>query len=224
VIVPGSDTPAPGLAPVSIAELLGRFEIVAPPVASARAAVTIILRDGSREVETLLIERTERAQDPASGQVALPGGHVEERDGSLAVTALRELGEEVGLGETDLAGPLRYVETRHAQRFSMDVAVFAAPLAPRGIAPRPWSHEEVATVFWLPRSTLGRTVRVHRDTALGLLEVPATVFEGHVLWGFTRRVLRDFYGLPPEDPATGPVFAKPPSVDPPTGGSASLPP
>jgi 8-oxo-dGTP pyrophosphatase MutT (NUDIX family) len=66
--------------------------------------VTILLRNGRSGVETLLIERTERPTDPASGQVAFPGGRVEESDGALVRTALRELQEEVGLTEGDLAG------------------------------------------------------------------------------------------------------------------------
>ncbi len=204
--VPGSDSPPAGLGPSTVEELLQRFPADVPPIGTAGAAVTIVLRDGDHEVEVLLIERTERLTDPASGQVGLPGGHVDDGDGSLVRTALRELREEVGLGETDLAGELRYVETKHAERFGLNVAVFAGCLAPRGLAPTPSSQDEVATVFWLPRSALNTTVRVHRETPLGLLEVPATVYAGHILWGFTRRVLRDFCGLPPEDPSMGPAF------------------
>jgi 8-oxo-dGTP pyrophosphatase MutT (NUDIX family) len=195
-----------GSAPRMIEGLLGRFEDVTPPVGSAGAAVTIVLRDGARSVEALLIERTESPTDPASGQVALPGGHVDEADGSLARTALRELREEVGLGESDLSGPIRYVRTTYAQRFRLHVAIFAAAIGPRSVAPVPSSAGEVATVFWLPRDALGRTERIHRETAEGLLEVPASVVDGHVLWGFTRRVLRDFFGLPAEDDAAGPAF------------------
>ncbi len=154
---------------------------------------------------------TERPTDPASGQVALPGGRVEDSDGSLRVTALRELEEEVGLTETDLAGPPRYVATENAFRFGLTVAVFAAELGSTARPPSVLSVDEVAHVFWLPRSALGSEKRVHRETDRGLLEVPATVFEGHVLWGFTRRLLREFYGLPKEDELGGPAFAPDPS-------------
>ena len=34
---------------------------------------------------------------------------------------------------------------------------------------------------------------ISRETAGGPVEVDATVFQGHVLWGFTRRVLREFF-------------------------------
>jgi 8-oxo-dGTP pyrophosphatase MutT (NUDIX family) len=173
--------------------------------------VTILLREGRSEVEFLFIERTERPTDPASGQVAFPGGRVEESDGSLMVTALRELQEEVGLTETDLAEPLRYVSTEDAVRFGIKVAVFAASLGSGGHPPTALSAQEVAHVFWMPRSALGETRRVHRETVRGLQPVPATVFEGHILWGFSRRLIRQFVGLPTEDEWGGPAFAPDPS-------------
>ena len=200
-----------GGAPATIAELLSRFPDDSPPAGSAGAAVTLVLRDGASEVETLLIERTERPTDPASGQVALPGGRVEESDGSLRATALRELQEEVGLTPTDLAGSPRYVGTENAQRFGIRVAIFAATLGPEPRLPTVLSEDEVAHVFWIPRSVLGTTQQVHRETGRGLIAVPATVFEGHILWGFTRRVVRGFFGLPAEDEWGGPAFAPDPT-------------
>jgi len=202
-----------GSAPGTLSGLLGRFAQGAPPAGSAGAAVTIVLRNGLSEVEALLIERTERATDPASGQVALPGGHVEDSDGSLEVTARRELAEEVGLTENDLDGPLRFVNIEHASRFGLDVAVFAGAIGPSAARPSPLSRDEVAHVFWLPRSALAQTTTVDRATGFGTRPVPATVFEGHVLWGFTRRVIRQFFGLPAEGDLGGAMFAPDPSRD-----------
>jgi 8-oxo-dGTP pyrophosphatase MutT (NUDIX family) len=200
-------TPAAGTAPETIAELLGRFPPGDPPVGTAGAAVTIVLRPGSREVEVLLIERAENKDDPASGQVGLPGGHVEDSDSSLGRTAIRELREEVGLVETDLTDAPRYVGTRDAARFRLKVAIFAAELSSRGQAPVPADREEVAHVFWLPRSALAQMRQVPRDTPLGWIDVAATVHDGHVVWGFTRRVLRDFFGYPAQDELGGLPFA-----------------
>jgi 8-oxo-dGTP pyrophosphatase MutT (NUDIX family) len=196
-----------GEPPRTIAGLLGRYADGAPPVGTAGAAVTIVLRDGVHAVEALLIERAENPTDPASGQVGLPGGHVEQRDSTMGETALRELEEEVGLRRTDLVAAPRYVETRYASRFKLKVAVFAAELAASGAAPAPVSHDEVAHVFWLPQTALEVERRVPRDTPMGWIEVPATVHEGHVVWGFTRRLLRDFFGYPPGDELGGVPFA-----------------
>jgi 8-oxo-dGTP pyrophosphatase MutT (NUDIX family) len=205
--VPSAERALAGSAPADIPSLLGRFAEGAPPAGAAGAAVTIVLRDGLSEVEVLLIERTERETDPASGQVAFPGGHVDDADGSLVVTARRELEEEVGMTENDLAGPLRFVSIEHASRFGLDVAVFVGAIGPTASPPSPLSRDEVAHVFWLPRSALATTVPVDRFTGVGARPVPATVYEGHVLWGFTRRVIRAFFELPAEGDLGGPTFA-----------------
>ena len=171
--------------------------------------MTLVLRAGGEDTETLLIERTVRSTDPASGQVALPGGHVDDRDGNLADTAARELEEEVGLTLADLEGPLRFVAVEQATRFRLKVGTFAAALGAANRAPYAHSAEEVAHVFWLPVRALATTRLVHRETVRGEHAVPATVFERHVVWGFTRRVLREFFEFPDEDELGGPMFPPP---------------
>ncbi|MGI0131992.1 MAG: NUDIX hydrolase [Thermoplasmata archaeon] len=161
----------------------------------------IVLREGSSEVETLLIERTVREEDPASGHVAFPGGRTQADDPDLAATAVRELEEEVGLTATDLAGAPVYVGTDFATAFSMRIGIFAAALAPTGRRASVSSPREVAHVFWLPRSSLTTTRRMTRETRVGPREVEATVYGAHVLWGFTRRVLLRFFEFPTPDPA-----------------------
>ena len=205
---------APGTAPRTVEALLSRLPEIAPPVSTAGAAVVIVLREGSADVETLLIERSERAEDPASGQVAFPGGHVADGDGSLADTALRELEEEVGLTRADLAGGLRYVGTELAVHFGLKVGIFAGALAPDAKPPTARSQEEVAHVFWLPRTALASSAPVVRETSRGFAEVRATVFEQHILWGFTRRVICQFFGIRSQDEPIGPVFAPRPPEPP----------
>ncbi|HUI38293.1 MAG TPA: NUDIX domain-containing protein [Thermoplasmata archaeon] len=178
-----------------ISELLAPHRSDPPPKSAAGAAVTIVLRSGRDDLEVLLIERTTREDDPASGQIALPGGHVDPRDADLGATAVRELEEEVGLSLSDLVPPIRFVGLEPSRRFEMTIGVFAAELAPHSPTPTRGSPTEVAHVFWLPRRAVDATERVLRDTSAGPIEVDATVYEGHVLWGFTRRVLRRFLGL-----------------------------
>jgi len=193
----------------SVNGLLQRFPVLRPPATTAGAAVTLVLRDGATEVEVLLIERATNPDDPASGEVALPGGRVEEQDGSLAATAIRELREEVGLGSGDLSGPLRFICAAPARRFGMHVGVFAAGLSRAASAPSIGSPEEVAHIFWLPGSALRESRLLTREIDGGERRVLATVRDSHVVWGFTRRVLREFFGLPSEDAADGPVFVGP---------------
>jgi 8-oxo-dGTP pyrophosphatase MutT (NUDIX family) len=193
------DAPADGIPP-AVGRWLARWPTDDLPHGSAGAAVTIVLREGRRDVETLLIERTVREDDPASGHVALPGGREDEQDPTIRSTALRELHEEVGIGPGDLHGTPRLVGVEIATLFGLRVAVFAAAL---GASPGPVtaSPDEVAHVFWLPVAALDHVKSVERLTTSGPREVPAIVHDGHVLWGFTYRVLREFFERPEPSPS-----------------------
>jgi 8-oxo-dGTP pyrophosphatase MutT (NUDIX family) len=192
---------ASGAVPADIATLIERFPSESPGTERAGAAVLIVLREGAQDIETLLIERAMRPGDRASGQIALPGGHVQPADQTLTDTALRECQEEVGLQRADLRGAPRFVGIETAQAFSMEVAVLAAELGAPASGPSVHSPGEVASIFWLPRSALARSDRVMRVTYRGPLEVPAVMYLDHVLWGFTRRLLLKFFGFPadPDD-------------------------
>jgi 8-oxo-dGTP diphosphatase len=186
--------------PDPITALLQRFPVQSPPPSVAGAAVTIVLKDGPGGVETLLIERAINDRDPASGDVALPGGHVDPGDTTLVETAVRELEEEVGLRAADLDAPLHFFGPVTASRFGLEVGVFASRLARHSPGPTVGRADEVADIFWLPQTALARSELVRRGAGAGEQRVRATVHEGHVLWGFTRRVLRQFFELPREDP------------------------
>ena len=155
-----------------------------------------VLRERHHDVEILLIERAHREGDPASGQVSLPGGHVDPADGDLRATALRELEEEVGLRRSDLVEPVRYVETTEAKRFSLSVGVFSAELASTARVPPNGDPGEVAGIFWLPYDALGHPVPMILPTPQGPLELPSVHHEGHVVWGFTLRVLGELFAGP----------------------------
>ncbi len=186
-------TDGPSEKTVTAEGFLARFSADSPPASAAEAAVLIVLREDGPEVETLLLERSHRPTDPASGEVSLPGGHVHPSDRSLRETALREFEEEVGLPSNDLTGPARFVSIEDAPRFGIRVGVFAALLdGGQTHDPAP-SPAEVAQLFWLPRKHLRTLSRLSRQTPTGPREVDAVVYEEHVVWGFTLRVLRQFF-------------------------------
>ncbi len=182
----------------SLQSWLAPWGLLPPPRDRAGAAVLMVLREGRDGAEVLLIERAVRPGRSGSGQVGFPGGHVEPDDETLRATALRECEEEVGLSAAHLRALPRYVGTRYASAFGLLVAIFAAPLAPFAPAPTARDPREVASTFWLPRSALEVTRMEPRETLFGRYPMPSAVHEGHVVWGFTRRVLREFFGLPRE--------------------------
>jgi 8-oxo-dGTP pyrophosphatase MutT (NUDIX family) len=61
-----------------------------------KSAVLILLFPENGKLKTVLIKRSEY-EGVHSGQISFPGGKHEDSDGSFAVTALREMEEEIGV-------------------------------------------------------------------------------------------------------------------------------
>jgi 8-oxo-dGTP pyrophosphatase MutT (NUDIX family) len=158
-------------------------------------AVALILAPGTLGLEALLIRRAERADDPWSGHIALPGGRREPGDPDRLATAVRETREEVGvsLPASALLGALD------------DLAPSVPRLPPLVIRPYVFGFEtrpeatrsdEVADVLWLPLGELpsceGKTTVTIRGVPV---EVPCFNRGGVVIWGLTYRILTGFLKL-----------------------------
>lgn len=154
-----------------------------PPV----AAVAIIIDPNDRGAAVLLIRRTERVGDPWSGQIAFPGGRKASSDRDFLETAMREAKEEVGieLREHELLGRLPLVQTR-TRRVQVVPYVFQlkTPVAVRG-------NREVAESFWVLLSALASipASKTEVDDEEGKLSVEAYIYDAHVIWGLTFRII-----------------------------------
>ena len=163
--------------------------------APRRAAVAVVLRHTAENgVELLLIKRSDREDDPWSGQIALPGGRRDPTDATLQDTAVRETLEETGI---DLArdgvvlGMLDELRPRTPVLPSIIVTPFVA--AVRADVPIVTS-DEVALAFWVALASLtDPTVAVESEvTARGTTwRVPSYLLGGHIVWGMTERILRN---------------------------------
>lgn len=146
--------------------------------------------------QVLLIERAARAGDPWSGQMGLPGGHVEPADADLIATAIRETEEEVGipLPRTALVRTLPDVAPKSITPPPFLVRPFVFQLSAR---PPVHLSAEVASADWIAWAEFldpanRREVRV---TLPGFdRTVPAFVIGGRVIWGMTERVLAPLVG------------------------------
>lgn len=162
------------------------------PPGIPRAAVALILRSGASGVELLLIKRAERADDPWSGHVALPGGRESSEDRSLRDTAIRETREETGvdLVQTgEMLGALNDLAPRSSPR-AIVVRPFVAIL--RTDAPLVLS-DEVAAAFWVPLASLlaSDAVTVSMVRVGGVERQVSSFLHGdYVVWGMTERILR----------------------------------
>jgi 8-oxo-dGTP pyrophosphatase MutT (NUDIX family) len=158
-------------------------------------AVALILTPGTLGLEALLIRRAERADDPWSGHIALPGGRREPVDEDRLATAVRETREEVGvsLPASALLGALD------------DLAPSAPRLPPLVIRPYVFGFEarpdasgsaEVAEAMWLPLDELPACEGKTSVTIRGVpVEVPCFNRNGVVIWGLTYRILNGFLKL-----------------------------
>ena len=161
------------------------------------AAVALILLEGPQGLETLLIRRAERADDPWSGQVALPGGRRDPTDADLLGTAIRETREETGveLSAAERLGVLDDLYPRTSTLPPVVVRPYVFALASR---PTLVPGVEAARVFWLPLARLTQR-GVRRDLTLAVRGVertfPAYVIEETVIWGMTERILTPFLKL-----------------------------
>ena len=135
------------------------------PVRPREAASVILLRGGDAALEVLLGRRNPGARFMPDAWV-FPGGAVDDGDGGLRTTALRELVEEAGI---ELAGPdallawSRWITPRHLP-IRFDTHFFAAA-APAGADARPDGEELVAMDWFAPEAALG----AHARGELGLM-------------------------------------------------------
>ena len=178
-----------------IREALGSYEAVTVAAEGKRvASVAIVLRDGERGPEVLLIERATREGDPWSGHMAFPGGRMDDTDRDVQAAAVRETWEEVGvdLANAEVLGRIDDMEGQHAAASRMVISAFAFFIQ----APGPLSllNSEVEDAFWFPLASL-LDPDVHVDYPMkrfGMGNFPGLLVgtpERHVVWGLTYKFL-----------------------------------
>jgi 8-oxo-dGTP pyrophosphatase MutT (NUDIX family) len=142
----------------------------------------------------LLIRRAERAGDPWSGQVGLPGGRLDSADADLLAAASREAAEEVGI-----------TLHRHLCIGVLDDVAPRTPVLPP-VAVRPYVfllparpplqlNPEVASAHWVELARLRQpTVMRAYDIVLRGEErsFPAYHIDDLIIWGMTERILSRF--------------------------------
>jgi len=169
-----------------VAQLLDPLPLFHPATASGQraAAVLAALRPAAVGPEVLLARRAQHLDEHA-GQIALPGGRVDEGDATPAHTALREAWEETGLeaGRVQLLGalhPLSVPVSRHCVQPVVGWLEGDSPLTP--------SLGETADLWFTPLGDLLACAR-----AVDLRGHPAWDFPlpGARVWGMTALVLED---------------------------------
>ena len=168
-----------------IADILSHHEkkkIASQNLRASAVLMPIFYEQGQYHI--LFTERSDEVNFH-KGQVCFPGGTQESFDSSLLQTALREINEEIGLdtknieilGELD--DTLTFVTDYVISPF---VALISTPPALRT------DGREVKGTFSVPLSFLMDEANFKQDSQ-------SYEYEGHIIWGATARILRQFIGL-----------------------------
>ncbi len=172
-----------------LAELAGRSPRMVSDPGRPEAAVALLLAPDPDQF--LLIRRADRAGDPWSGQLALPGGRRDRVDADLLATAIRETEEETGI----LLDPA----THHATLD--DLAPINPALPPILVRPFVFRIEhqarlklshEVTSARWISLAHL-TDPGVYRKAEISVRGIPRVVWGYHLdeglLWGMTEHIL-----------------------------------
>ena len=132
----------------------------------------------------LFTKRSEEV-DFHKGQVCFPGGTREPSDSSLLQTAFRETEEEIGLKAKDVE-ILGEFDDNVTLTSNYVISPFVA------FIPHPYPFKadgrEIGEIFSVPLSFL-------MDEANFKQESYEYEYEGHIIWGATARILRQFIDL-----------------------------
>ena len=165
-----------------------------PDDAKESAVLILLFPDGKRKTQMVLIQRADY-KGTHGGQIALPGGKIEERDQTLLDTALRETEEEIGVpinmvkhigALTPLFIPVSHFKVHPFIGYVQD---------PPSYIPDP---VEVSGVIDFPLHTL---IQDHAVQS-GLvpirgqeLKVPYFQIKEHIVWGATAMILSEFVSV-----------------------------
>lgn len=171
--------------------------VLHPPNTRPQASVALILHEVGSDFELFFIERASHPNDPWSGHIAFPGGHLDRDDPSIQATAERETYEEVGLmlNQEIYLGRL---DDLLGLVGSVQVAGFVYQLASLSCLKL---NPEVERAFWVPLADLVDTkvqtlhqVKLKTDQSV----FPALKLLGPqhpLLWGLTYRFVAQLVGF-----------------------------
>jgi len=164
-------------------------DISLPPGRKLRPAAVLIPIIGAGNQARIILTKRASALEHHPGQIAFPGGKMDQDDRDITATALREASEEIGLepGNVEVLGRMQPHETVTGFDVTPVVARVLKPFDPTP------EKGEVDEVFEVPIGHLLTPENYHIQARRwqGKLRSYYTVPYGpYYIWGATARILR----------------------------------
>ena len=175
---------------------LSRYKPRSIQINSRFAAVAIIVYLSDEDSELFLIKRKVHPNDPWSGQIGLPGGHLETKDKDLIETAIRETCEETTIMLTRDHLICQIDDQQgYAKGGQIDLTVrpfvFVVDQKPAAIQ----INYELERAYWLSANHFQQPENhIYFDPMnTAQLRPGVQIDQANVLWGMTYRILTDFF-------------------------------
>jgi len=166
---------------------------------AGRAAVAIMVREGSEATEMLMIRRATREGDPWSGHMGFPGGRRDPEDASNFSCALRETREEIGVDLWQWGTPLGELSDVNTgwrkDRPEMLVTPFIFQV---GELPALTPNYEVDDVVWVPLHFLMNEANrepLEWDWKGKKMETDSYLYDSYRIWGLSLMMIDEMTGL-----------------------------
>ena len=169
-------------------DLNPQARIIQPGTVPRPAAVLVPLVRRDNGLSVLLTRRTDHLARHA-GQVAFPGGKIDETDISVEHAALREAQEEVGLDphHAEVIGRLPDYYTGSGYRIAPVVALIGSGAEISANPDEVDYHFEVPFAFLMDPANHHKGSRTFEGKERYFLEMP---YEGYYIWGVTAGIIR----------------------------------
>ncbi|HZD35324.1 MAG TPA: CoA pyrophosphatase [Nitrososphaeraceae archaeon] len=152
------------------------------------SSVVVLIHFTKDSPHILLTKRSSNLRSH-SGEISFPGGRYTREDKTLLNTALRELGEEIGIkiSSEDILGRLDAVKTLTSNFYIVPfVSVLQSIVQPVPFA------DEVDAVLDLPLISLLSTMNPDTEH-VSIDELFKFNYDSYVIWGATARILKQLY-------------------------------
>ena len=180
----------------AIREILSSREpvVIPDPIGAYRHASVLIPITVERDCCYVILTKRTDTVEHHKGQISFPGGRVDDGDGSLEVTALREAEEEIGLQRNDVE-ILGRIDDALTIVSNFIIHAFVGMIPP--YYPFRLSEAEVERVLKVPLDLFFTEMQDNYSFDFQGLRyrTPALVYGDDVIWGATARIMKNFVGI-----------------------------